>query len=257
MKNKNSITMVMEETYPIDYNSIKILEQTTNEVGTDKVIFKVPLQDAEKINGNRRYYSKTVCNNIVNMLKPIAENRCLFQEIDHPMTSDNDKDYQRRRAFTVELKNSGSLISDIYMDGNNIYGVVESLSGFRGPDLRDLILKDKANIGFSLRMFSKLEPHSSFEGVMEVKSPLQPITYDVVTNPSHKVARIVQFSTEGEQFRQLMENNEDILVSESNEFLELDNIKNPYKSKTIIAEYLNELVRESFDDLRNLTFKIG
>ena len=99
------------------------------------------------------------------------------------MINSNEQEAIKKRAVVVELKNCGSLVSDIFMEGNEVYGIVETLSGFRGPDLRDLIVKDKANIGFSLRMFSRVEPHATLEGVMEVKTPLKPITYDVVTNP--------------------------------------------------------------------------
>jgi hypothetical protein len=175
------------------------------------------------------------------------------------MTSSNDQDSIKKRAVVVELKNCGSLVSDIYMEGNNVYGIVETLSGFRGPDLRDLIVKDKANIGFSLRMFSRVEPHPRFEGVMEVKTPLRPITYDVVTNPSHKKARMVQFHTESEQLKSLMnQDSSEELVTEAEEILfKSDNIQNPNTSKELIAQYLNELVREAYDDLKTITFKVG
>lgn len=136
--NKNGgITMVMEETFMASPNTLKILQESKTDDGVDKVKFKVPLQDAEIVNGNRRFYSKNTCNNIVEALKPMAKNRCLFQEIDHPMIGSNDQDSIKKRAIVVELKNCGSLVSDIYMEGNNVYGIVETLSGFRGPDLRD------------------------------------------------------------------------------------------------------------------------
>jgi hypothetical protein len=257
-QDKKGITMVMEETVMVSPDTLQILQETKTESGIDKVKFKVPLQDAEIVNGNRRFYSKQTCENIVNGLKPMAKNRCLFQEIDHPMTGTNDQESIKKRAIVVELKNCGSLVSDIFMEGNNVYGIVETLSGFRGPDLRDLIVKDKANIGFSLRMFSRVEPHPRFEGVMEVKTPLRPITYDVVTNPSHKTARMVQFSTESETLKSLMQgDDEPTLVTEAEEILFNDNIKHPNTSKELVAQYLNELVREAYDDLKTITFKVG
>ncbi|MBC8427581.1 MAG: hypothetical protein H8D97_01680 [Proteobacteria bacterium] len=260
MQNPNAITMIMEETVMVSSADLQILKESKNEHnGVDKVTFKVPLQDADKVNGNRRLYSHETCSKIVEGLTPMAKNRCLFQEIDHPMINSNDQDTIKKRAIVVELKNCGSLVSDIYMEGNNVYGIIETLSGFRGPDLRDLIVKDKANIGFSLRMFSRIEPHSTMEGVMEVKMPLRPITYDIVTNPSHKNARMVQFTTESEQLKSLMHQDDESLVTEAqaNEILLCDNIRYPNTSKEMIAQYLNELVREAYDDLRNITFKVG
>jgi hypothetical protein len=50
-----------------------------------------------------------------------------------------------------------------------------------GPSLRDLIIKDKADIGFSLRMFSRVQDHPKMTGVMEVVGPVKTVTYDVVT----------------------------------------------------------------------------
>lgn len=257
-RKNQTITMVMEETVMVSSDTLEIINESQGANGVDKVTFKVPLQDAEKVNGNRRFYSKETCSNIVDGLKPMAKNRCLFQEVDHPMISSNEQESIKKRACVVELKNCGSLISDIFMEGNEVYGIVETLSGFRGPDLRDLIVKDKANIGFSLRMFSRIEPHPTLEGIMEVKTPLRPITYDVVTNPSHKNARVTQFTTESNQLKDLMSYNEDMsLVTEAEEILLSDNINRPNTSKEMIAQYLNELVRERFDDLKTITFKVG
>ncbi len=107
-------------------------------------------------------------------------------------------------------------------------------------------------------MFSRVQPHPRFEGVMEVLSPLRPITYDIVSNPSHKVARMVSFQTESETLKSLMNQNEDQeLVTEAEGILFNDNIKYPNTSKELIAQYLNELVREAYDDLRTITFKVG
>jgi hypothetical protein len=254
--NKQGITMVMEETLMVPSGKLQILQESEND-GQGKIKFKVPLQDADKVNGNRRIYSSETCSKIVEGLKPMAKNRCLFQEIDHPMIGSSDQDSIKKRAIVVELKNCGSMISDIFMEDGKVMGIVETLSGFRGPDLHDLITKDKANIGFSLRMFSRIEPHPRFEGIMEVKTPLRPITYDTVTNPSHKVARMVQFSTESDSLRSLMNHGDDELVTESEEILSMDNIKHPNSSREMIALYLNELVREAYDDLKTITFKVG
>ena len=55
-----------------------------------------------------------------------------------------------------------------------------------------------------------------------------------------------------------MSYNEDMsLVTEAEEILLSDNINRPNTSKEMIAQYLNELVRERFDDLKTITFKVG
>jgi len=80
-------------------------------------------------------------------------------EIDHPFIAGAEPKVAVRRASMVELKNCGALISKVYTEGNKIMGILESLSGFKGPDFRDLVMVDKANIGFSLRMLGLCLPN--------------------------------------------------------------------------------------------------
>ncbi len=69
---------------------------------------------------------------------------------------------------------------------------------------------------------------------------------------------MVQFTTESETLKSLMNQDEDQqLLTESEEILLNDNIKHPNTSKELIAQYLNELVREAYDDLKTITFKVG
>lgn len=78
------ITMVMEETVMVSPDNLEILqEMKSDDNSEDRVKFKVPLQDAEIVNGNRRFYSNKTCTSIVEALKPMAKNRCLFQEINN------------------------------------------------------------------------------------------------------------------------------------------------------------------------------
>ena len=105
-----------------------IKESYDKETKLSKVIFKTKLQTAEEVNANRRYYSRATCSNIVEGLSTQAKARSLFQEIDHPFAVGSETD-QKRRALTVQLSNCGSLIRDIWVDGNDIIGEVETLSG--------------------------------------------------------------------------------------------------------------------------------
>jgi hypothetical protein len=128
-----------------------------------------------------------------------------------------------------------------------IYGIQ-----VKGPDLRNIIMEDKANIGFSVRMFGKLKPHPTIQEVVEVITPLKPITYDVVTNPSHKTAHIISFIPESlSQF-----NAGDTLITESgNQILTLENAHIPTSSKEILNEYLMMVLQESFNNVKTLNFK--
>ena len=179
-KNNMNFSILFESTSTITPDDIVILEsESKNRDGTERIIFKTKLQTANEINGNRRYYSKDICNNIIENLRPIAKSRSLLQEVDHPFINSSDADVQKKRAVTVDYKNCGSLIRDIYLENNDIVGEIQTLSGFLGPSLRDLIVKDKVNIGFSLRMLGSVKPHPHMEGVSLVTTPIKPITYDV------------------------------------------------------------------------------
>lgn len=231
-------------------NEIEILENSTNPGGVPKLVAKVRLQTLEETNQNKRYYSRAIGDEIVEALRSKAKDRSLFQEIDHPAPNGDDA-AMKRRAITVSLRNSGSLIRDIYREGNEIIGEVETLSGFLGPDLYNTIVYDKADVGFSLRMFGKVEMNES-TGLATVSKPIRPITYDSVTNPSHKSAKILQFLPE----------NINEFVNDSNECAELLqesviniddlNISNQNED---IYDYLDRVVQEAFSAIGPVKFK--
>lgn len=97
-----------------------------------KAIFRAKLQTMEEQNGNGRYYSRNVINEIVNGLAPKVKNRSLLQEIDHPFVASNggNDDSFKKRAVIVELKNCGSIIRNLYIEGKDVIAEIETLSGF-------------------------------------------------------------------------------------------------------------------------------
>lgn len=177
------------------YNNVIIMETTSicrpdsdihvlheekiniGDVRGHKAIFRAKLQTMEESNGNGRYYSRDVINEIVNSLKPKVKNRSLLQEIDHPFVASSgaSDDSFKKRAVIVELKNCGSMIRDIYVEGKDVIAEIETLSGFKGPDLRNVIVEDKVPIGFSLRMFGRVKPMQNNQNIMEVTTPLKAI----------------------------------------------------------------------------------
>lgn len=80
------------------------------------------------------------------------------------------------------------------MEGQDIVGEIETLSGFLGPDVAKMVLYDKVNIGFSLRALGSV--NTMPDGTIEVLTPIKPITYDLVSNPSHSKARVLEFLPE-------------------------------------------------------------
>lgn len=219
-----------------------------------KVVFKARLQTAEEKNQNGRYYKKDICEQIVNLMKPKAKSRSLLQEIDHPLVvvpgtpAEGGDMAAKKRAVTIEIKNCGSLIRDIYMEKNDVIGIIETLTAFRGPDLYNLIVNDRVNIGFSLRMFGRLVMDQA-NGYMLVQPPLKPITYDVVSNPSHQSATVMEF-----------------LPEDASDLISLDMVglteSVTYSSDGIrivgpgITEYIREMLEYSYRKNRFITFKI-
>jgi len=241
MPSASNYNIVLESCFVPDNRDIQVLSESKTSNGKTKTVFKTVLQTIDEVNQNGRIYPMSVAKAIVTGLKPIAENRSLFQEIDHP-ASGSDPQTSMRRAATVELKNSGALIRKIYIDGNQIIGELETLSGFRGPDLRDLILIDKANVGFSLRMLGRLSKHPTMENVIMPSAPMRAITYDVVTNPSHKQARVISITQESDLSEMQSNSDESSVISES--YLIEEGIQLP--NTHIIESFMKDMLVDSF-----------
>jgi len=250
--------IIVESTTTVDPDEIVILEQNEVESSTgssssqpiNKVVFKTRLQTAEEVNQNSRYYKRDILQEIVSLLQPKAESRSLFQEVDHPFTPSSDPFLAKKRAITVQLKNCGSLIRKIYMDGNDVYGEIETLSGFKGPDLARLLLYDKAQIGFSVRMFGRVVNQN---GRNYVERPIKPITYDVVTNPSHQNATILEFLPEDVSNLQSLTNQESSLIEEACTCLTCDNVQ-PVSTIQEALDYVTTLVEEAYSSGKLIRF---
>lgn len=249
MKRKTS-GIIFETFKPISNSDIEILENT--KMGnTPKAKFKVRLQTLEEKNNNGRYYDRAIGKEIVETLRPKAKGRSLFQEVDHPMVpSEGDQSFARKRAVTVELKNCGAIINDIYIKNNDIIGEAETLSGFLGPDLYNTIVYDKADIGFSLRMFGRVQMDESI-GVNRIIRPIRPITYDVVTNPSHGTAKILEFVTE--DINSFLVESESQLVYES---ISLPDDINLFDCNESVYDYLDRLLNNTFKSMGPVEFKL-
>jgi len=232
----------------VEASDITVLEEAKTASGATKTKFKTVLQTIDEVNKNGRIYPMSVARSITSKLMPIAENRSLYAEIDHPFLPGADPKDLLRRASMVELKNCGALITKVYTEGNKIMGVLESLTGFKGPDFRDLVMVDKANIGFSLRMLGRVQKHPTLENVIMPTEPLRPITYDIVTNPSHASARVIDVINESD----LISIADEEIISES-EGLILESSNMPMQTE-IIESFINDLVLASFDGYRP-TFK--
>ena len=242
--------ILLEVFQPVASSDIVILENTSVN-GINKASFKVRLQTLEERNNNGRFYDRSIGREIVEILKPKAVGRSLFMEVDHPMVAGND-DFARKRAVTVEMKNCGALIRDIKIQGNEVIGEAETLSGFLGPDLYKTIMYDKIDIGFSLRMFGRTQLEES-TGLNKVVRPIRPITYDIVTNPSHSSARILEFVTE-DISNFLVDNSANMQILQESCLCQ-DGICLTDMNESIY-DYLDRVLNTTFKTMGPVTFKI-
>ena len=111
---------------------------------------------------------------------------------------------------------------------------------------------DKADIGFSLRMFGRTQIEES-TGLTRIVRPIRPITYDIVTNPSHGSARILEF---------MIENISDLFVDPSissqmlsESVLTLDDL-HIEDDNSSIYDYLDRVLNTTFKTIGPVTFKI-
>lgn len=149
---------IFETTSVVRNHDIQILEESSTGDGRHKAICRSLLQESEVKNRNNRYYTNAICESIVGQLSPKAEGRSLLMEVDHPLFCvGSDPDALKRRASIIEINNCGALIREIGFKNHQVYGIFETLSSFKGPDLYNLITKDKVDIGFSLRALGAVE----------------------------------------------------------------------------------------------------
>lgn len=250
---KNKYHFILEQTSIVPNNDLTVIEESKTSDGSPKCVFRARLQEANVLNGNKRKYSPVVCESITTQLSPKAAGRNLLMEIDHPMFGAGDPMQQKKRATVVEIKNCGSLLRDVKYNKGEIIGEIETLSGFRGPDLANLILKDKVDIGFSLRALGSVEPMT--DGTLLVKTPIMPITYDVVSSPSHQNSRVMDFIPES-----LYEFDNDMQVMcEGDELsiLEAEGIHVPQGSQSML-KFIDEIINEKFNNIISgqIQFKI-
>lgn len=246
-------SILVEQTTIVPNSGIEILEES-GKGQSRKVSFKSRLQEANVKNANKRYYDNAVCETIIEQLGPKAKARNLLTEVDHPMFNGGDPASMKKRAAVIELKNCGAVIRDIKFHNGEIMGEMETLTSFRGPDLTKLITDDKVDIGWSLRALGAVSPMS--DGTLKVMKEIRPITYDIVSNPSHQNSKIVEFLPESDMS---MLNDNQVLAEETelsmlNEQDEITICEGNYCVKMFMDDY----IKEQFNNIigKGLRFRI-
>lgn len=197
-----------------------------------KVVYNAVLQSTDEVNSNGRMYPRSVLETALNECINEMHSRSKLGELDHPIPSGNNV-FDEIRQTTVLLSNASHLILDYDFRGNLVYGQMETLGTPMGRTLASL-LRDKAQIGTSLRGFAELENDS--KGYRVVKAPLVIITYDMVQKPSHSVALVKEVKFES--LKHIQESSCGKLVCTSD-------------GKCYLADYFDKLIDQGLIRLEN------
>jgi hypothetical protein len=127
------------------------------------------LATAEVKNGNGRYYPKELWEREIDKyMESVKENRALG-ELDHPESS------------VINLKNVSHNITDMWWDGDKVFGKIEILPTPSGNILKALI-ENNITVGVSSRGMGSLEDRG---GVLEVQDDFELLCWDFVSTPSN------------------------------------------------------------------------
>lgn len=214
-----------------DYSVLQEIKVLSSDASTYKIRGSSILQTLDEINGNRRLYSHAIGEIYVDSgCQKIAKGR-LLGEMDHPYIKNPKDPNEVKRQMMVLWERVSHKFDKMWIEGNNICGVLETLSNTRGMDLARIANIDQVPIGFSCRAVGKVKPRSiNGQAVMEVVEPTMFVTYDAVTDPSHKTAELTDISevitnaNEMKKMRSVVENNNDVALDESNALFELSQV---------------------------------
>ena len=197
-----------------------------------KVIAECYLQTADEKNQNRRVYPRNVLDQGMKAIQEKIDNRRFLGEMDHPI-SDNQV-----RQTTVEYKSVSHLVREWCWEGNRIKGIVETLPYMEHGKEMSGLLADNIPVGFSLRALGDVS--SSF-GAQYVQSPLIVISYDAVTEPSHKGSQVTELKQEGKVI-ELTESKGLKILSEARNFYKLSN-GNTYSGNALDYFVENKIIK--------------
>lgn len=216
-----------------DYSILQEMQAINNNPSTYKIRGYSLLQTLDELNGNRRVYTHAIGEIYVNTANDKIKAGRLLGEMDHPFIKNPKDPSEVKRQLIVLLKECSHKFNKVWIENNKICALVETLSNTHGVNMARMAALDSIPIGFSCRAIGKVK-QKNFRGqpVNEVCEPTVFVTYDSVSDPSHKsaelkdISEIVTGNGGVEKICQSMvsESNDNILIDESNQLLELRDI---------------------------------
>ena len=160
--------MLLQEYRPFKVDKI-VAEQAMKK--NKPLIVTGVLQRAEAKNQNGRVYPKEVLmREIQNYIDGPVKERRATGELDHPESS------------VINLKNVSHNITEIKIDGNDVYGTFEILSTPAGNILKELF-RNGITVGVSSRGMGSVEENLT-EGTVDVQDDFELLCWYFVSTPS-------------------------------------------------------------------------
>jgi hypothetical protein len=151
------------------YFTAKPAKLTEGKSSTGNPLVEGILATAEVKNGNGRYYAKDLWQREIDKyMESVKANRALG-ELDHPDSS------------IINLKNVSLNIKKIWLDGDQVMGVIEILPTPSGNILKALF-ENNIPVGVSSRGMGSLKQMGE---MMEVQDDFELLCWDFVSTPSN------------------------------------------------------------------------
>ena len=166
---------VITEWYELELDKDLIRESQENP-SKPLIIQDKLLQKANTKNANGRIYPREVLFREVSKYKTMVDERRALGELDHPDSP------------VVELKNVSHIVTDIYVNEDEVRGTLEILNTPPGRILRDIV-EQGVKIGISSRGIGSLQQE---DGNNIVQDDFELIAFDVVSSPSTPGAYLVE-----------------------------------------------------------------
>jgi hypothetical protein len=166
---------VITEWYELELDKDLIRESQENP-SKPLIIQDKLLQKANTKNANGRIYPREVLFREVGKYKTMVDERRALGELDHPDSP------------VVELKNVSHIITDIYVNEDEVRGTLEILNTPPGRILRDIV-EQGVKIGISSRGIGSLQQE---DGSNIVQDDFELIAFDAVSSPSTPGAYLVE-----------------------------------------------------------------
>lgn len=151
--------------------------------------FRTILQSFNVLNRNKRMYDMNNVRSLINgenIQGMIKHNRWLGEQ-GHPMPMyEKFGSFAQKRMMEPYMENCSHAISRPDFQGNLLYGTIETLAGFKGPNMRDEMIRGHEP-AFSARLMGYTTTEN---GVLKVHANWL-TTYDWVLSPSHIEAEMV------------------------------------------------------------------